>query len=87
MYRLVYSKDAVRSLRKMANNVSKKICSKLEKLAQDPYSPNNNVKLLIGSKDNYRLRIGNWRALYMLNKKEKQIIIVEIAIRGEVYKS
>ena len=87
MYELVYSREAIRSLRKMTDNTAKRICAKLEKLAEDPYAPNNNIKALKGSEANYRLRIGDWRALYMLNKNTKQIIIVEIATRGEVYKS
>lgn len=31
------------------------------------------------------LRIGDWRALYILDDQEKQIIIVDINVRGEVY--
>jgi mRNA interferase RelE/StbE len=85
MYELVYSKEATKSLRKISKSVAKRICLKLEKVAKDPYAKNNNLKPLKGSTANYRLRIGDWRVLYTLSKK--QIIIVEIATRGEVYKS
>lgn len=85
MYKLVYSREAVRSLRTIPSNTAKRICMKLERLAKDPYFKNNNVKSLKGSNANYRLRIGDWRALYILDDQAKQIIIVDINVRGEVY--
>ncbi len=85
MYKLVYSREAVRSLRKIPSNIAKRICMKLERLANNPYIKNNNVKSFKGSNANYRLRIGDWRALYILDDQEKQIIIVDINVRGEVY--
>jgi mRNA interferase RelE/StbE len=86
MYELVYSRAAIHFLRKIPKNTAKIICSKLEKLAKNPYAPNNNVKSLKGTKANYRLRIGNFRELYILNTNPRQIIIVNIATRGEIYK-
>ncbi len=86
MYKLFYSREAISSLRKISGRIAKRICSKLESLAKDPHAKNNNVKPLKGAEANYRLRVGDWRALYILNNKDKQIIIVNIDTRGVVYK-
>ena len=34
----------------------------------------------------YRLRVGDWRVIYEINKDEVVIIVMKIAPRGEVYR-
>lgn len=84
-YELVYSRDAVRSLRKIPSKLAKRICSKLEELVKDPYAKNNNIKPLQWSEANYRLRIGDWRVIYILDNDKNQVIIVDVDSRGEIY--
>lgn len=84
MYTIKYSKQAINALRKMPNNLSRRIREKLKLLAIDPYS-NKQVKLLKGSVA-YRIRVGDWRILYLLNKTQVEIAVIKIATRGEVYK-
>ena len=85
MYKLLYSKSAIKTLKKMPRNISDKIRLKIEKLSVDPFSENSNVKSL--SLDSiFRLRVGNWRVIYDVYHNELQILVIKIAPRGEVYK-
>ena len=85
MYQLSYSKSALKNLTRMSQNIQKIIIEKLHILKIDPYSKNNNIKKLEGL-EGYRLRIGNYRVIYKIENQEFKILIIDIDVRGEVYK-
>ena len=83
-YNIKYSKQAIRTLRKMPKNLSIRILTKIKELADSPYS-HSQVKTLKGL-DACRLRVGDWRVIYTVKDQELEVWIVKIASRGEVYK-
>ena len=85
MYKVFYQQKALKTLRKLPGNLSRLIREKINQLAQDPHTPNPNVKLLEG-RNGYRLRIGDWRVLYELLDDRLVIVVVKIKTRGDVYK-
>ncbi len=85
MYRIVFTKRADRTLRKMSRSGARLIREKLDQLAQDPYARNPNVTKLQG-RSGYQLPIGDWRALYELEDDRLVIMVLKIAPRGGVYR-
>lgn len=85
MYRIVFTRQANRSLRKMSPNTARLIREKLDQLAQDPYARNPNLTRLQG-RPGYRLRVGDWRVIYEPEDDRLVILILKIAPRGEVYR-
>ncbi|MEO5338760.1 MAG: type II toxin-antitoxin system RelE/ParE family toxin [Magnetospirillum sp. WYHS-4] len=79
-----YSVEALVSLRRIPANTARTIRSKVERLAINPYAPNNNVKALKG-RPGYRLRVGDWRVLYTLRNDVVTILVLEIAPRCRAY--
>lgn len=69
----------------MPRNTASLIREKLEQIAVDPFSSIPNSKKLQG-RDGYRLRVGDWRIIYEVHKKEVVIIVLKVAPRGEVYR-
>jgi mRNA interferase RelE/StbE len=69
----------------MPRNTANLIREKLEQVAVDPFASTPNAKKLQG-RDGYRLRVGDWRIIYEVNKKEVVIIVLKVAPRGEVYR-
>ncbi len=84
MYRISFSRDAIKTLRRMPQNTSRLIRSKIDGLAQDPYAPNNNVKKLVG-RPGYRLRVGDWRVIYDLDNGLRILSVERIAPKGDAY--
>jgi len=84
MYSIEYSKQAIRALLKMPPNTAALIRTKLADLAQDPLAARN-VKKLTGQ-PGYRLRVGGWRVLYLLDGTRLLVRVMEIDTRGEIYK-
>lgn len=48
--------------------------------------PNGDVKKLVGCKNDYRLRVGNYRIIYELNNTECTILVTKANNRGQIYK-
>lgn len=84
MYKLLYSDQALEALENMPSKYSVLIRSKLRLLAEAPLRPNNNVKKLVGQ-GAYRLRIGNWRAIYSIEHGVMVIHVITIGLRKDVY--
>ncbi|MCB0164492.1 MAG: type II toxin-antitoxin system RelE/ParE family toxin [Anaerolineae bacterium] len=85
MYRIVFTKQANRALRKMSRDTANLIREKLDQLAQDPYAPNPNLTKLQG-RSGYRLRVGDWRVIYELEDDRLVILVLKVAPRGGVYR-
>lgn len=84
MWSVAYTEEAVRALAGIDRTVAKRIRAKILELARDPRAPNNNVKKLTGV-EGYRLRVGDWRAVYTLRQQVLTIVVIRIGHRSEVY--
>lgn len=59
----------------------------LDTLSQNPIPFKRfDVKKLKGQKDRYRIRLGDFRVIYEVDKGEKLILILKIERRGRIYK-
>jgi mRNA interferase RelE/StbE len=83
MKQVTFSKDALRTLRRIPANVAKTIRAKIDQYAADPKSQANNVKALRGEVGVFRLRVGDWRVVF--SEDLVVIAVVRIAPRGAAY--
>ena len=85
MYQLLYHPRTEKFLKKISQKELSKIILKLERLRKDPNNKNLNIKKLATTQKSYRLRLGNIRVIYELDKKNKIIYIHDIDFRGNIY--
>jgi mRNA interferase RelE/StbE len=85
VYRITYTTQAAKALLRMPRNTANLIREKLAQIANDPFASIPNAKKLQG-RSGYRLRVGDWRVIYEINKDQIVIIVMKIAPRGEVYR-
>ena len=57
--------------------------SKLESLSENPRPADR--KKLKGYKDQRRIRVGDWRAVYLINDPMRLVSVTRIAHRRDVY--
>jgi mRNA interferase RelE/StbE len=84
MYRITFSKNADKVLRRIPRNIALVIGKKIKELAQNPHKMRN-VKQLTNH-PGYRLRVGEWRIIYTVNNDELLIHVINVKTRGEAYK-
>jgi len=85
MYMVIFLKQPRKKLMSLSKKVAKSIMSKMEGIAKDPFKKNNNAEKLQGV-DGFRLRRGDWRVIYKVEKKIITVVVVKIETRGEAYK-
>lgn len=81
--KLFITKKAEKEIDKISDSIAYNISQNILKLSFDPF-PINSKKLQ--GVNNYRLRIGSFRAIYTIDKKRKEITILRIADRKTIYK-
>lgn len=69
----------------MPRDTAALIREKLAQIANDPFVSIPNAKKLQG-RPGYRLRVGDWRVIYEIDKEQIVIIVMKIAPRSEVYR-
>ena len=57
-----------------------------EKIAESPFFNTCDIKLLMGEKNHYRLRIGKYRFLYEIIDDQILIYVYDGDSRGDIYK-
>jgi len=82
-YKIEFKKSAVKELKSIPKKDLKKFLSKINNLSDNP-RPNGSVKLT--SREQYRIRHGNYRILYSIEDDLLVIFVVKIAHRQDVYK-
>ncbi len=84
MFRIVYAKSVEKDLRRISPKNLQKIKEELENLQRFPDLPQ--IKQLKNHPiADYRLRVGNYRILFDVNWDEKEIYILKIGHRKDVY--
>lgn len=83
MKRVVYGKDALRVIGRVPSNVAATIRKKVAQYASQPAGLANNVRALKGEKGSFRLRVGDWRVVFI--EDAKTVVVVRIAPRGRAY--
>ena len=78
-----FVRSAEKELLKLDKNLAKRILDKIQLLNNDPYGQNSQK---LGGGKGYRIRIGDYRVVYTVDKTAKEIAIVRIRHRRDVYR-
>ena len=84
MYEVRILKSALKELSKLPTKDALRLTIKIKKLAENP-RPKDCVKL-VGSKSEYRIRIGNYRVLYLIKDDRLLVSVIRIGDRKNVYR-
>jgi len=83
-YEILWKGSVTKDLKKLPKGIIGKIINKIEKLKKDPL-PEGCVKIRT-TKTFYRLRVGDYRIVYQVDKPGKRVIIYYIRHRKDIYK-
>ena len=83
MLKIIYTRQARKTLRMMQPKTAKRILTAIEKLAGNPFRIDLDVKAL-QHREGYRLRVGDWRVIY--SQDGLVLAIEKIAPRGKAYR-
>ena len=87
MYDCKVHKSVFKFLEKREKKVLKKFRYRMDCICKNPFQNNCDVTPLVDTPGHFRLRIGKYRFLYEVSKKEVFIFLYQADSRGGVYKS
>ena len=83
-YKVVLTPAAEREYRKLPDNIRARIRPALLELEAHPRP--KGAKKLGGSKDRWRVRVGDYRIIYKINDDTKTVTVLRISHRREAYR-
>jgi mRNA interferase RelE/StbE len=83
-YSVELKPSARKELEALPNDVLARVVRRMESLGYTPRPAR--CKKLKGFKDKWRIRVGDWRVVYIVDDAVKLVSITRIAHRREVYK-
>ncbi len=75
---------AKRDLRRLSAEVQKRVEAAITQLESDPRPPAS--KKLVGFENEWRLRVGDYRVLYVIDDSLKLVMVARVAHRREAYR-
>lgn len=85
MYKLLFHPQAIKKLKRLHPNDQKRILRKIDRLSQNPRTKALDIKKLVNTQNSFRLRSGDIRAIFEVDKKTETIHIWDIDYRGSIY--
>lgn len=82
-YKVLLESRAERDLAKLEENLKRRIVLRLLSLRSNPRPAG--VKKLEGSGSAWRLRVGDWRIIYEIHDRHRQVLVFRVKHRREVY--
>jgi mRNA interferase RelE/StbE len=82
-YSLAIKQSAQKELDSLDDSMFKRIDRKILALADDPRP--SGCKKLRAYSDHWRIRVGDWRVVYLIDDTAKLVTITRVAHRREVY--
>jgi len=83
-YAIVFKPAALRDLRKLPQDVKRRVAARIDALASDPRP--YGAEALQGEPDLYRIRVGEYQIIYQRETKTLVMLVVRIGHRREVYR-
>ena len=83
-YKVEWKRSAVKELEKLPRQAITRVVEAVRYLASNPFPAG--IRKLTGSDQTYRIRVGVYRILYIVNVDQLIIEIIRVKHRKDVYK-
>jgi mRNA interferase RelE/StbE len=84
VYKVFLEKRAEWEIKRLPAEILHRIIPKLKTLSENPKPPG--CRRITGAKNDWRIRIGDYRIIYEIDDREKAVKVMRIRHRKEVYK-
>jgi mRNA interferase RelE/StbE len=84
MYRVLLERGAERDLARLSSEIHGRVIAAIQALANNPRPPG--CRKLAGSKNDWRIRVGDYRVVYEIADEIRVVRINRVRHRREVYR-
>lgn len=84
MYEVYLERSAENDLKRLTTSIFDRILPQIKTLAENPRP--SGCRKTTGSKNDWRIRIGDYRIIYEIDEKAKSVRVMRVRHRREVYR-
>ena len=84
-YEVVFKKSAVKDLESLPKKIQQTMLEAIQLLRLNPFTQLLHIKKMKGTQDLYRVRIGDYRIIYLIENQLIKVTIIKIGHRQNVY--
>ncbi len=85
MYAVVFKKSAEKELHGLPQKIQQKILDAVQLLALNPYTELLQIKKLKGADSLFRVRIQDYRMIYLIENEIIKVTVIKVGHRKEIY--
>ena len=85
VYAVVFKKSAAKELQSLPVRIQQKILDAVLLLSHNPYTELLQIKKMKGTDSLYRVRIQDYRVIYLVENSVIKVTIIKVGQRKEVY--
>ena len=82
-YKVTFKASVAKDLKRLDRLAAHRVLRAVESLRENPFPASS--KKLIGSEHTFRIRVGDYRVIYIVNKQRREIEIQRVRHRRDVY--
>jgi mRNA interferase RelE/StbE len=83
---LIFTARAARDLKGLDKALALRIVAELEKVASNPFGRHAKTGAMKGEPPTFRLRVGDHRAVYSIDRAHGTVIVTRVGDRKEIYR-
>ena len=83
-YQILLRPRALRDLEGLPLKIKLRMEKAIDALRENPRPPGS--KKLVGFEDEWRMRVGRYRVLYMIDDRDRSVTVARVAHRREAYR-
>ena len=84
LYKITFKPSVTKDLKNLDRAAVPRILSAIEALSSNPFP--GSAKKLVGSDHSYRVRVGDYRVVYIVNQNLREVEVQRVRHRKEVYR-
>ena len=81
---LIIRPQALKQLEAIPRHIARRLRERLEGIAEDPFARQQGVKPMSGQAGSFRVRQGDWRAVYFV--EDGDVIVARVGHRKRIYR-
>jgi len=87
-WRITVSREAASALKRLDRSTQEGVKKAVDRLALDPTpGPGRDIRAVRGVEGLLRLRVGDWRIPFTLNRQDRGIFILAVRPGGQAYRN
>jgi mRNA interferase RelE/StbE len=83
-YSVIFTRSARKELERLDEPLASRVFRQIEDLAENPRPAE--CRKLVGKEDLWRIRVGDYRVVYVVSDRERKVDVIAVRHRKEVYR-